>query len=198
MQATTTVRARKSRETRQRLEETALRLFRSRGFDQVTVEDICREAHVGPATFYRHFGTKEDVLFAYRSEFTAAMVRAVASAPADAPRGKQLEHILMSFAHFLESQADVLALRDGIVLDHEGLMRGTVAVQREVEAKLATGLAELRGLPEPDDALLAEAAVGIVVLRMAVRAWRAQRRASLAEATTAAYAQVREALWSGD
>ena len=82
MQATTTVRARKSRETRQRLEETALRLFRSRGFDQVTVEDICREAHVGPATFYRHFGTKEDVLFAYRSEFTAAMVRAVAATQA--------------------------------------------------------------------------------------------------------------------
>src|SRR4051794_3070173 len=42
--------------TRERIEQTALRLFRDRGFDKVTIEEICRAASVAPATFYRQFG----------------------------------------------------------------------------------------------------------------------------------------------
>ena len=65
-----------SREQRRaRIEKTALELFRTRGFDNVTVEDVCAEAGVAPATFYRHFGTKEEVVFAYREEFAAALDR---------------------------------------------------------------------------------------------------------------------------
>ena len=191
MPATASLRDRKRQQTRERLEQTALRLFAEHGFDNVTVEDVCREAHVGPATFYRHVGAKEEVVFAYQAGFDEALEAAVGSAHEEAARHEQLPRILRTFAGHLESQQESLALRDSIVLGHEGLMRRTIAVQRDIETRLASGLAELRGLSEPDEAVLAEAAVGVVVLRVAVRSWRAGRSGSLPAATEAAYAEVR-------
>jgi AcrR family transcriptional regulator len=194
MPATASLRDRKRQQTRERLEQTALRLFAAHGFDNVTVEDVCREAHVAPATFYRHFGAKEEVVFAYQTGFDEALQAAIASVRGEAAEPGQLLRILRIFAGHLQSQLPTLALRDRIVLDHDGLMRRTLAIQRDLEAELARGLAELRGLPEPDDAVLAEAAVGLVVLRVAVRSWRAGRSDSLPTATQAAYAEVRRVL----
>src|ERR687893_819045 len=93
-------------ERRARIEQAALELFRSRGFDRVTVEDGCGQAGVAPATFYRHFGTKEEVVFAYRDDFLAALRRAM-DAGAHAPEPARLRVILEEFAAFLESQQDL-------------------------------------------------------------------------------------------
>ncbi len=181
-----------SREQRRaRIEKTALELFRTRGFDNVTVEDVCAEAGVAPATFYRHFGTKEEVVFAYREDFTAALGRALDVA-AHVPDAERLPVVLGEFAAFLESQQDVLALRDQIVLGHPRLMQGTLAVQRDMEGALAAGLARLRGLPSPDPAALLEAGVGILVLRVALRSWRAQGGGSLLTATQQTLVRLRE------
>jgi AcrR family transcriptional regulator len=172
-----------SREQRRaRIERTALELFRRRGFDQVTVEDVCAEAGVAPATFYRHFGTKEEVVFAYRDEFTTALREAL-DAGAQVAEEERLPVVLGEFAAFLESQRDLLALRDQIVLGHPRLMQGTLAVQRDMEGALAAGLAQLRGLPAPDAAALLEAGIGILVLRIALRSWRAGGGGSLLTAT---------------
>jgi AcrR family transcriptional regulator len=172
-----------SREQRRaRIERTALELFRRRGFDQVTVEDVCAEAGVAPATFYRHFGTKEEVVFAYRDEFTTALREAL-DAGAQVAEEERLPVVLGEFAAFLESQRDLLALRDQIVLGHPRLMQGTLAVQRDVEGALAAGLAQLRGLPAPDAETLLEAGIGILVLRVALRSWRAGGGGSLLTAT---------------
>jgi AcrR family transcriptional regulator len=48
--------------TRQRLQETAVRLFTERGFDNVTVEEVARAAGVSHMTFFRYFPTKESVV----------------------------------------------------------------------------------------------------------------------------------------
>ncbi|MEU1810541.1 helix-turn-helix domain containing protein [Micromonospora sp. WMMD1076] len=41
------------------IQDTAMELFDSRGFHNVTIDDIAREAAVSPSTFYRYFGSKE-------------------------------------------------------------------------------------------------------------------------------------------
>jgi AcrR family transcriptional regulator len=59
---------RRKAQTRVALAEAAVRLFTERGYDATTVEDIARAAHSSQRTFFRYFGTKEDVLFLNMAE----------------------------------------------------------------------------------------------------------------------------------
>jgi AcrR family transcriptional regulator len=52
----------RGKETRRNLTRTAARLWSERGFDDVTVEEICSEAGIGRTTFYLHFESKEQLL----------------------------------------------------------------------------------------------------------------------------------------
>lgn len=56
------LRERKKAKTRAAIREHALRLFREQGYGATTVEQIAEAAEVSPATFYRYFPTKEDVV----------------------------------------------------------------------------------------------------------------------------------------
>src|SRR5215470_2287323 len=51
------------RTTREALRQAALASFASRGFSNVTVTELAQEAGVTERTFFRHFPTKEAVLF---------------------------------------------------------------------------------------------------------------------------------------
>src|ERR1700730_14284005 len=70
--------------TRQRLQESALRIFRERGYTASTVEEISAEAGVARATFYLHFKSK--------SEFALSIPESVS--PPLASRYKELDDIL--------------------------------------------------------------------------------------------------------
>ncbi|HFD40660.1 MAG TPA: TetR/AcrR family transcriptional regulator [Anaerolineae bacterium] len=55
-------RERKKRETRQALLEAALALFREKGYDAATVEEITARADVAKGTFFNYFPSKEALL----------------------------------------------------------------------------------------------------------------------------------------
>jgi AcrR family transcriptional regulator len=78
-------RDRKRLETRNGLAAVALELFAERGFDAVTVNDIADRADVDPSTFYRHFGSKEAVIFSDLGDWTGRLGDAVRAQPADLP-----------------------------------------------------------------------------------------------------------------
>ena len=48
---------------RDRLTEAALTLFDENGYEQTTVDDITRRAGMSRATFFRHYRSKDDVIF---------------------------------------------------------------------------------------------------------------------------------------
>lgn len=48
--------------TRRRLKEALLRLLESAPLDKISVTQLCQEAGVNRATFYRHYTSQEDVL----------------------------------------------------------------------------------------------------------------------------------------
>jgi AcrR family transcriptional regulator len=76
------------------LESISLRLFATRGFGAVTVEDIATEAHISARTFYRYFPTKEDVLQCKIDRRSAALRDALAARPADETPMQSLRHAL--------------------------------------------------------------------------------------------------------
>ncbi|MEQ1504407.1 MAG: TetR/AcrR family transcriptional regulator [Myxococcota bacterium] len=48
--------------TRQTLRDALVALILDRGWDQISVKDVCDAANVGRSTFYAHFGDKEELL----------------------------------------------------------------------------------------------------------------------------------------
>ncbi len=55
--------ASKSAQTRSRIFETALSIMMTKGYEQTTVREICKNANVSIGTFYFHFPTKNDIFF---------------------------------------------------------------------------------------------------------------------------------------
>jgi AcrR family transcriptional regulator len=76
-------RERKRLETRSALVRAAIDLFAANGFDEVTVTDIAEQADVDPSTFFRHFGSKEAVLFTDVVAYLGRVRRALLARPTD-------------------------------------------------------------------------------------------------------------------
>jgi AcrR family transcriptional regulator len=74
------LRERKKARTRAAIREHALRLFREHGYGGTTVEQIAEAAEVSPATFYRYFPTKEDVVL--QDDFDVLAMDAFEAQPA--------------------------------------------------------------------------------------------------------------------
>src|ERR1700683_5836062 len=56
------LRERKKARTRQLIADTAARLFAERGYENVAVSDVAREAEVAEQTVYNYFPTKEQLV----------------------------------------------------------------------------------------------------------------------------------------
>jgi AcrR family transcriptional regulator len=118
-------RAQKKAQTRELVRTTAHRLFACRGFDQVTIADIAREADVAVQTVFNHFATKEELFFDGR----AAWVDGVAEAVLD--RAEGVSPLTALRAHLLElttSQISALATPE------ERCFRATVDASESLRA----------------------------------------------------------------
>jgi AcrR family transcriptional regulator len=78
MAQTPRLRERKKQRTRRALIEAAYQLFDKHGYEQTTVGAITAAAEVSPATFYLHFATKDDVLFADGQDLLDAAIATLA------------------------------------------------------------------------------------------------------------------------
>ena len=63
---------------RERLAEAAFALFDERGYEQTTIDDITERAGLGRTTFFRHYRSKEDVIFPDHDLLLEQVARAAA------------------------------------------------------------------------------------------------------------------------
>src|SRR3954454_1483134 len=65
----------------QRLQNAALELFATRGYEQTTATEIAQRVGLTERTFFRHFSDKREVLFYGQDVFVGAFLEGVDSAP---------------------------------------------------------------------------------------------------------------------
>ncbi|WP_326691545.1 MULTISPECIES: helix-turn-helix domain-containing protein [unclassified Streptomyces] len=70
-------RERKKAATRQKIADTALRLFLERGYDAVGIRDVAAEADVAVTTLFSHFASKEALVFEQDEDFEQRLTQAV-------------------------------------------------------------------------------------------------------------------------
>ncbi|WP_369218004.1 TetR/AcrR family transcriptional regulator [Streptomyces flavofungini] len=78
-------RERKKAATRQKIADTALRLFIERGYDAVGIRDVAAEADVAVTTVFSHFASKEALVFERDDDFEQRLTRAVTDRAPDEP-----------------------------------------------------------------------------------------------------------------
>ncbi|MGD0272646.1 MAG: TetR family transcriptional regulator [Gaiellaceae bacterium] len=75
------LRERKKARTLATIQTEALRLFRERGYETTTIEQIAEAAEVSPSTFYRYFPAKEDLLL--YDAYDAPLIEAFRAQPVE-------------------------------------------------------------------------------------------------------------------
>ena len=55
----------KSRETKEKIFQAAKRILQKKGYEELSIKNICEEAGVSNGSFYHHFRTKDDLLSYY-------------------------------------------------------------------------------------------------------------------------------------
>src|ERR1039457_1593836 len=68
----------------------AVRLFLAQGCDKTTVDQVAAEAGLSRASFFRYFGSKEDVLLGHLEELGHKVADALAARPAHEPAWRAL------------------------------------------------------------------------------------------------------------
>ena len=97
-----------ARQTERNILQAALTLMRERGFDKVSIRDICKQAGITTGAFYHHFPSKESLLnkgFAPLDDYMEAALR---GHEADEP-AERLGHILSAYARFMEEEGGELS-----------------------------------------------------------------------------------------
>src|SRR5262249_47332131 len=111
------------RRTRELLSETARRLFAERGFEQVSIAEIAREAEVSEQTVFNYFPSKEDLVYSGLEAFEDQLVNAVSERPPG-------QTVIAAFGEF------VLEPRGFFAADDEAA-RELIAVTRMIAASPA-------------------------------------------------------------
>jgi AcrR family transcriptional regulator len=118
------LRERKKRRTRQLLSETARRLFSERGFEQVSVAEIAREAEVSEMTVFNYFPSKEDLVYSGMETFEEQLLAAIHERPPG-------QTVIAAFGDF------VLEPRGFLAADDDAAARELIAVTRMIAASPA-------------------------------------------------------------
>ena len=184
----------KRQRTRAAIQTEAFRLFTEQGYEATTCEQIAAAAEVAPATFYRYFPTKEDVVLADEyDDLLAALVhdRPTNESPVRAVRRALAAGLEAVYA----ADADLIRERLRLVLSVPALRARRYEQTRATETLLAPQLAGRMGAAPGDLEVRAVTAAIVGAVVAAVEHW-AEHDGSLPDLVDTALAALEERLAS--
>lgn len=103
-----TRRERKKEETKERIFKAALKLFKDKGFEATTIDDIAQKADVAKGTFFNYFPRKEAVLgFIPELWIDEAEEKAGEILASGEPAAEQIRDMFTEFAGFYEEDPEL-------------------------------------------------------------------------------------------
>jgi AcrR family transcriptional regulator len=159
------------RSTHAALRQAALRSFARKGFTNVTVTELAREAGVTERTFFRHFPTKEAVLFQDYETQLAWLAEALDGRPASESLFDAVLASVATFPHDLEVVRQAATARAELISAER--IASHLRVVQSSFAKVLTGFVRNRNPDVADIDLLAEVAGAALAaaLVVAVENW---------------------------
>jgi AcrR family transcriptional regulator len=171
-------RARKKQHTRDELIAAAVRLFAEQGFDETTTIEIAEAADVSQRTFFRHFASKEAVLYGDSDVIAQAFGDAIRNRPAKEEPLEAVAAALRSLTEIYAGDAERTFLQAQLAARYPSVSAYSRAVvQRSLELAVTAAIAERMGvdpLKDPRPEVVAGATMSAV--RFALRQWVTSRR----------------------
>lgn len=177
MEVRTTRRERKKQATRDALRRAALELYLDRGVGGVTVEEIAEQADVAPSTFFRHFPTKESVVFADYGDRRDDLLAALDAEPPDAPLSEVLTAAIQGWQR-TRREPEVLRAEARLLADEPALMLELGRILSGWEGPIAARLADRTGRDADDLEVRLVAAWLLTAIRVVIREWSVGDRSS--------------------
>ncbi|MFD0556589.1 TetR family transcriptional regulator [Stackebrandtia endophytica] len=146
------LREQKKARTRMAIQRQALLLFRDRGFESTTMEQIAAAAEVAPSTVFRYFPTKESLaeLADYHS-FADRFGQVFQAQPAELSSLAALRATLRElFAHLTPDEAAARRERDVLIVTIPQVWSANVDLLREGARVVAQQVAARSGRDEHD------------------------------------------------
>jgi len=168
----------RSERTREALRQAALVRFLAQGVEETSAEQIAADAGVSLRTFYRHFASKHDLLFADYDAGLQWFRSALAARPAGEPMVESVQAAIFAFPYDVEAVTRIAALR-AEELDPDRIVRHI----RQVEADFADAVAERLRATAPGDPLRVAVSARCIAAAVfaAMEVWMLGEERSLAE-----------------
>jgi len=153
------LRERKQRRARQQAIEVASRIFRQRGYDETSLEDIAYEAEMSVSSLLRYFGSKERLALAHHIDHLESFRRHLAD---------ESKPPLERWREFIVDQASSLRSFDSynderqLIVSVPGLLRQLSRIQLDQQDELAASFAREAGV-DPDDDLYGRLLAALLV-----------------------------------
>jgi AcrR family transcriptional regulator len=168
----TSLRERKKQQTRAALQEHALRLFLTRGYEATTIEDIAEAAGVSPRTFFRYFATKEEVLI--KDPYDRRFLDVFLERPQEEPIVESIRVAMRSvLPTVMSDESEAMLLRAKLMSQTPELSAQMWHNFAEAETMLAAVIGPRLGEHASRLTVEAAAAAAFAALRVAIQSWAA-------------------------
>jgi len=160
----------KKERTRAAIQAEALRLIAEQGYAAPTCEQIAAAAEVSPATLFRYFATKEDIVL--QDVYDPMIAEAVGARPrAEAPLTAVRRAFAAAMAQVYAVDLETIRQRTALMLSVPALRARSFEQQESLVAVLADTLGERAGRPGHDLRVRAAASAFAAAVAAAVEHW---------------------------